>query len=67
MPIQLFFFGGGALGEGRCTCMFVSGELMVLNHTSNNFKVPYVPKKITIGLSAWITFKVLSESKYNFR
>ena len=29
--------------------------------------VPYVPKKITIGLSAWITFKVVSESKYNFK
>ena len=28
--------------------------------------IPYVPKKITIGLSAWITFKVVSESKYNF-
>ena len=27
---------------------------------------PYVPKKITIGLSAWITFEVESESKYNF-
>ena len=25
------------------------------------------PKKITIGLSAWITFKVVSESKYNFK
>ena len=29
--------------------------------------LPYVPKKITIGLSAWITFKVVSESKYNFK
>ena len=29
--------------------------------------IPYVPKKITIGLSAWITFKVVSESKYNFK
>ena len=28
--------------------------------------IPYVPKKITTGLSAWITFKVVSESKYNF-
>ena len=28
--------------------------------------IPYVPIKITIGLSAWITFKVVSESKYNF-
>ena len=31
-----------------------------------NQDIPYVPKKITIGLSAWITFKVVSESKYNF-
>ena len=28
--------------------------------------IPYVPKKITIGLSAWITFKVVNESEYNF-
>ena len=26
----------------------------------------YVPKKITIGLSAWVTFKVVSKSRYNF-
>ena len=29
--------------------------------------IPYVPKKITIGLSASITSKVLNESKYDFR
>ena len=29
--------------------------------------IPYVPKKITIGLSAWITLKVVSESKNNFK
>ena len=29
--------------------------------------IPYVPKKITIGLPAWITFKVASESNYNFK
>ena len=29
--------------------------------------LPYVPKKITIGLSAWITLKVVSESKNNFK
>ena len=29
--------------------------------------IPYVPKKITIGLSAWITLKVVSESKNDFK
>ena len=33
----------------------------------HGFNIPYVPKKITIRLSAWITFKVVSESKYNFK
>ena len=33
---------------------------------NNTLEIPYVPKKITTGLSAWITFKVVSESKYNF-
>ena len=35
-------------------------------HMLSQENIPYVPKKITTGLSAWITFKVVSESKYNF-
>ena len=30
-------------------------------------RIPYVPKKNTIGLSASITSKVLNESTYDFR
>ena len=29
--------------------------------------IPYVPKKITIGLSAMITLKIDNQSKCNFR
>ena len=44
-------------------------SLALLAHTYTDFpnvsvlNVPYVPKKITIGLSASITSKVLNESK----
>ena len=41
-------------------------QKMIYQNLQTNLHLPYVPKKITIGLSAWITFKVVSESKYNF-
>ena len=42
------------------------GPFRVKRCDEDFFSIPYVPKKITIKLSAWITSKVVSESKYNF-
>ena len=36
-------------------------------YSATNLLIPYVPKKITFGLSVSITSKFLNESKYDFR